>query len=223
MTDDAPGFRSEPAEGRARSLYRADLPYHNFRHALDAVDSGRDIVARCRREGIRIDEEVVYYALLFHDAGYHEDHVRRGFEIKEAYSARLAAEALAALNVQTRVIDKVERAILSTYRFAGFVTAEEKAVRAADLAGLAADYETFRANTERLRAEHALLTGETVTWENWVRGVVEVLRYYLSQEIRLTSNFSNAAGESQFHQLAGANLARLTEELRGPLNPSGAP
>lgn len=205
-------FRVPSLERRAASLYRADLPYHNFGHAMETIANGRKIVRRCREEGIRIDEAVVYYALLFHDAGYHEDHLARGFETKETYSAHLAARALADLHIPAKVIDKVTAAILSTARYGAFRTAEQKAVRAADLAGLAAAYPVFRANTEKLRREHELLTGERVEWRDWVAGVSEVIGFYLSQEIRLTSYFTDTDGESVFHRRARANLERLRNE-----------
>ncbi|MGE0387824.1 MAG: hypothetical protein AB7Q97_24115 [Gammaproteobacteria bacterium] len=213
-------FRDEAMEQAARPLYRADLPYHNFDHALETIRNGREIIERCRAEGIRIDEQVVYYGLLFHDAGYHEDHLARGFPTKEALSAHLAATALAARGVPQRTIGKVERAILATYLYGTFKTPEEKAVRAADLAGLAYDFPRFRNNSENLRLEHNLLTGKHLSWVEWVPKVIEVLRFYLSQEIRLTSYFSDTNGESVFHQRARSNVERIRAESGGDIRAS---
>jgi hypothetical protein len=53
-------------------------------------------VERCLKEGVPINGEVVYYALLFHDAGYHENHASMGFTSKEVYSAHLAVQCLRA-------------------------------------------------------------------------------------------------------------------------------
>lgn len=206
-------MRDKVLEQEAANLYNPALPYHNFEHAKDAVRAGRLILQRCREEGIRVDEDVVYYALLFHDAGYHEDHREKGFPTKEAYSAHLASAALRARGVSERVIRKVEAAINSTHRDASFRTAEQKAVRAADLSGLAASYAVFRTNTERLRSEYEMLTGEHVEWAEWVQRVAATLQIYLRQEIRLTSYFAADDGESLFHQRARRNLARLIEEL----------
>ncbi len=207
-------FRAPAVEARARALYREDLPYHNFGHAEETVASGRHIVERCREEGIRIDPMVVYYALLFHDAGYAEDHIALGFPSKEAYSARLATDILSEHGVQGRIIDKVTRAILSTHRNAQFLSAEDKAVRAADLAGLAADWDVFRGNTVHLWEEHRLLQLQDITWRAWLPQAIEVIAFYLAQEIRLTSYFSAPNGVSVFHSRAGTNLERLRAELR---------
>ncbi|MCX6741272.1 MAG: hypothetical protein NTY61_02645, partial [Candidatus Parcubacteria bacterium] len=54
----------------AAELYSDRLPYHNFLHALKAAEQGKEIVARCHEDGVKINDEVVHYALLFHDAGY---------------------------------------------------------------------------------------------------------------------------------------------------------
>jgi hypothetical protein len=105
-------------------------------------------VERCLREGVPIYGEVVYYALLFHDAGYHEDHISKGFTSKEEYSAHLAVQCLRAEAIPEDTIKRVIAAILSTERDAQFNSNEEKAVRAADHAGLASDYTTFRSDVE---------------------------------------------------------------------------
>jgi len=202
-------MREPKVQELARRLYSPELLYHNFDHALRAVRTGEEIVRHCHEEGIRIDGQVVYYALLFHDAGYIEDHKQKGFESKEAYSAHLAAEALRSCGVRESVIHKVQSAINSTRRDAPFLSAEEKAVRAADLSGLAADYEDFTADAEKLRQEHAMLTGEQIPWTQWKKKVAETIRFYLAQEIRLTSYYADAIGKSVFHNRVRENLRRL--------------
>ena len=156
-----------------------------------------------------MDAQVVYYALLFHDAAFHEDPADLGFASKEDYSAHLATTELAKRGVATQVIEKVVKAIDSTRRDGSFKTTEQKAVRAADLAALAAGYDEFRGNTEQLRKEHALLTGELLPWPQWVDKAYEVVRFYLDQEIRLTSYFSDQHGESVFHTKVRENLVKL--------------
>jgi predicted metal-dependent HD superfamily phosphohydrolase len=200
-------------EAEAATLYSAALPYHNFQHVLTTLAAAEKIIRRCVVEDIRVDWHVVYYALLFHDAGYHEDHQKLGHVSKEAYSAELARDCLARRKILARVIKKVVAAILSTHRDARFVTAEQKAVRAADLSGLAAEYPTFRDNTARLKQEYEMLTGVSMAWSDWAQRVIETVRHYLRQEIRLTSYFVNDHGESAFHVSAEANLRRLQREF----------
>lgn len=213
-------MRDEQIEAVAARHYDPGLPYHNFGHALETVAAGAEIVARCDLEGIRIDGEVVYCALLFHDAGYHENHRLMGFDCKEAYSAQLAVDALKG-RLAVRALKKVHSAIMSTRREGSFRTAEQKAVRAADLSALASEYEIFQANTDKLWREYCLLSGEHIAWHVWCLRAMEVIRYYLGQEIRLTSYFAGSDGSSAFHRRAYANLERLRLEVDGAVEQQG--
>ena len=134
-----PAVRDKQLEAEARALYSATLPYHNFDHIQDTLQAAGKVIERCREENIRIDTEVVYYALLFHDAGYQDDHLAHGFASKERYSVALAEPILRRHGVNATQVEKTVAAILATERDAVCVSAEQKAVRAADLSGLAAD------------------------------------------------------------------------------------
>lgn len=203
-------------EADARALYSPALPYHNFDHIQDTLEAAAVIVERCQAEGIRIDVEVVYYALLFHDAGYHEDHLALGYATKERYSMALAEPVLRRHGVNAQVVDKTLAAILATERDAVFVSAEQKAVRAADLSGLAADYPKFLRSSLLLKREHELLSGRPIDWAAWLVNSAEVLGHYLTQEIRLTSYYHDARGQSAFHAAVRANLERLAREPTEP-------
>ena len=168
-------------EARAESLY-GNLPYHNFRHACEALELGYEIIARCQASNIDVNSDVIRYAILFHDAGYHENHKEKGFESKEEYSAYLAKEVLREFGVGEDDITKVEKSILSTHRDKNFECLEEKIARAADLAGLAIDYETFKENAIKLKDEHELLTGSRISWEDWKIGVKNIIEFYLSPQ-----------------------------------------
>ncbi len=207
--------RDETLEARAAQLYDAALPYHNFRHALETVSCGAEIVSRCRAEGVPIDERVVYYALLFHDAGYRDDHRQRGFPSKEDYAAALAAQFLREHGVEQAVIGEVIDAIRATHRDAVFVTTEQKAVRAADLAGLAADYESFKSSSEKLKSEWELLNQRPITWRQWIDTTTKVISFFLTQDIHLTRHYYDAGGDSVFHKQTRANLERLRRETCG--------
>ncbi|MCC6715102.1 MAG: hypothetical protein IT496_07705 [Gammaproteobacteria bacterium] len=207
--------RNDALEGRASALYDPALPYHNFAHALDAVRAGELLVRRCRDDGVPIDADVVYYALLFHDAGYHEDHGRLGYATKEEYAAALACQVLTEFAVGPQTIAQVAAAILATHRDAVFRTNEEKAVRAADLAGLAADYQVFRASSERLKREWEFLHGIEIPWRQWIDRTREIIEFFLSQDIRLTRYYLDEHGDSAFHKRAQANMRRLYEEKVG--------
>ena len=199
-------------EAIVEGLYDPALPYHNYNHALDTLAAAENIILRCMSEGIRVDPQVIYYALLFHDAGYHENHVALGHESKEAYSAQLAEDHLNNAGVRPAIVRKVSAGIMSTHRYGSFVTADQKAIRAADLSGLAAPFEIFRKNTVALKDEYELLSGKTVEWTTWLTQITATIGFYLSQEIRLTSYFCDETGESAYHRAARDNLTRLLNE-----------
>ncbi len=207
-------------EKTASLMYEAKMPYHNFGHAITVTRYSEGIIEKCRREGVPLDEKVVYYALLFHDAGYHEDHLARGFETKEAYSADLSEHALRDYDVDEDTIEKVKVAILATHVDAQCHSNEDKAVRAADLSGLAADYGVFKLNAVRLKDEHELLHDETVSWEDWKQGVKDNLELFLREELKLTRDYYDENGESVFHVQTRKNLVRLladnTPTLKNP-------
>ena len=68
------------------------------------------------------------------------------------------------------------------------------------------------ADAEKLRQEHALLTGQEIPWAKWKKKVAETIRFYLTQEIRLTSYYADADGRSIFHNRVRENLRRLLAE-----------
>ena len=210
------GIRSPQLEAQAGALYSAALPYHNFDHIQDTLTSAAMIIERCQEEHIRIDVEVVYFALLFHDAGYQDDHLAQGFATKERYSAALAAPILRQHGVSAAQIEKTVAAILATERDALSVSAEQKAVRAADLSGLAAHYPLFLQSSLRLKREHEYLYGRTLSWTDWQKTSRDVLGHYLTQEIRLTSYFHDGQGESSFHKAVRNNLNLLLAETGEP-------
>ena len=206
------GIRNAHLEQVAAELYSDQMPYHNFNHVFGTLEAAELLVERCLKEGVPIDGEVVYYALLFHDAGYHENHISKGFTSKEEYSARLAVQCLRAEAIPEGTIERVVAAILSTQRDAQFTSNEEKAVRAADLAGLATDYKTFRSDVEKLRQESEMLTGRKVVWDEWKTSIEQTIRFYLSQEIHFTQPNACVDDAATFYAQANQNLSRLLSE-----------
>lgn len=206
--------RDPALEKIAASLYEASLPYHNFNHVQDTLKAGEDILAQCAAEDRSVDARVVYYALLFHDAGYQHDHRALGFATKEALAACWAARTLKDWDgVSLETANATVAAINATYRDALPANAEQQVVRAADLSGMAADFASFRTHTEQLRQEHALLTGETIGWSDWIQRATLVIEGYLSQQLDVTEFFRRGdSGESPFQQRIRANLRRLVDE-----------
>jgi predicted metal-dependent HD superfamily phosphohydrolase len=202
----------EAIKQAARNLYSSDLPYHNFGHALAVLREAEEIVGRCRAEGVPVDGDVVRIAALFHDAGFHEDHAGLGFPSKEAYSAELARRELRCRDIAPDVIDRVCEAILSTHHDGICRNNESKAVRAADLAGLAADYAVFKRNSLRLKREHELLSRTRVSWLDWRRLAAARCELFLRQELDLTRDYFDAEGRSVFHRRTRENLRQLESD-----------
>jgi HD superfamily phosphodiesterase len=206
------GIRKPHLEQVAAALYSDQMPYHNFSHVLRTLVEAELLVERCLKGCVPVNSEVIYFALLFHDAGYHEDHINKGFATKEAYSAHLAVQCLRAEAIPEDTIKRVVAAILSTQRDGQFTTNEEKAVRAADLAGLVGDYKTFRSDVEKLRQEDEMLTGRRAAWDEWKTSTEETIRFYLSQEIRFAPPDGSWDSEAISYARANENLSRFLSE-----------
>ena len=202
-------MRDEKLEKIAASLYDPKLNYHNFDHIRDVMNDADKILARCKGEGVEVDEAVVYYAILFHDAGFIEDHIGKGFDSKEAYSADLAEKNLQGNSIDADTVQKVKQAIMATHIDAQCLTNEDKLVRAADLAGLAADYKVFKRNTVDLKNELAMMSGREISWDQWKKAASERIELFLRQELCLTSDYYNEQGESKFHVNTRKNVKKL--------------
>jgi len=196
----------------AERLYNPELPYHNSEHAQEVIKKAEEIINRCKEEGLEVNEEVVRLAILFHDAGYHENPEDKGFKSKEEYAAHLAEEEMEKVGMARDIIDSVTRTIMATHSEAPFNTVEQKVVRAADLAGMASDYEVFIDNNKKLKKEHELLSGKEISWEDWQKNTEKVVNFYLSQNIKLTKGYEDEEGNSIFHNKVKYNLDRFLEE-----------
>ena len=210
-------LRETKIERLAQELYDSRLPYHNFQHVLRAVKVGLKIANRCEQEKLGVNRVVVYYALLFHDAGYHLDHKNEGYNTKEEYSAFLAGESLQKAGVNDKIIKLTQKAILATTQGTEFYSTEETIVRVADLSEMAGDYEIFLDNNKKLKEEQELLTGQEIDWKEWQEQTKKVIEFYLSQNIRLTSAYENKNGESVFHLKAKENLEKFLKEKESDL------
>lgn len=202
----------EPLKQAAAAHYSSALPYHNFEHALAVAQVARRIVDKCHAEGVPVDGDVVWLAALFHDAGFHEDHVHLRFPHKEAYSAELARRELSSRGLPGTFVEQVCAAILSTHCDGVCDSNEAKALRAADLAGLAADYSTFKRNAVRLRDEYELLSRTRVPWPDWRGQSADRVELFLRQDLALTRDYFDPDGRSVFHLRAMENLRRLRED-----------
>lgn len=174
----------ETIEDKAEKLY-TDLPYHNFDHVMETLETAMEIVWECFSLGIKVDVQVIYYAMLFHDAGYHEDHKNKDFSRKEAYSAHLAEKELKGYDFDKEFIDKVKDCILGTHMDEELKTKEEKIVRSADIFNISDEYNIFLDKNITLKKEAENMSGKEIDWEDWKNQTKEILDKYLSQELMI--------------------------------------
>lgn len=200
---------TERARLAAAELYSPELPYHNFDHAQNVVSEASKIADDCDQEGVPINREALELAAIFHDAGYHRDYKQEGFKSKEELSAALAKNTLQDLGADPELIKQVQATILATRWDSDFTTNEQKAIRAADLAGIAKDFESFVENNRRIRKEFEILYKTKVPWDTWKRETEKIISFYLSQDIRLTSRHDDEQGRSIFHK----NTKKILEQF----------
>jgi len=208
--------RNPELEMQVARLYDDSLHYHNFEHVLRVIDAGERMLEQCREEGVAVDEQVVYYAILLHDAGFHEDHDAKGFPSKEAYSAHLADQLLAELGVGDDVTAMVRTAILSTHVDGRCLSNEDKLVRLADLCGLTAEYEQFKTDTVNLKLESEMLGGCQISWEEWKTMAAARINQYLMEDLAVLSDYYDEAGNSVFHARARENINTLLSDNTYP-------
>ncbi len=202
-------FQDQNIREVAEALYDNNLPYHNFGHILYVLSSAENLLAKCNKEQVSVDEKIIYYALLFHDAGYQDNHNDNGFDTKEAYSAELAGRALHENGIDEDIINDVKQAILCTHFSVHCTNNNDRAVKSSDLSGLAADYDFFKANTAKLMYEYEMLSGESMEWDHWKKMAAEKLELYFTEDFSLTSDNS---GNLVYLKKARENIQRLLED-----------
>lgn len=198
----------------AAGYYSQKLPYHNFNHAKSAATEGARLAKLCRSEGQTIDETVIYLALMFHDAGYHENHAGLGFESKEAYSADIARRELTRLGIEPGIVKAVCHAILCTRIPDGHLcrTVEDLVVRRADVANIGGPYASFIGNTIKLWHEFEQLNHKSMTWPEWRNFNLDILSHYLDERLAVWSGDKDPSGQSKFVVQLRRNLEQLTKE-----------
>lgn len=206
----------EAAEARAERYY-TDLPYHNFEHAKGVAERASVLADRALDEGVLVNKDVVYYAALFHDAGYHEDHKALGFETKEDYSIDIAQRELSDLSIDPQIIEEVVACIEATKKDSSAETDEAKLVRLADIYNIGenddeAGYEVFLANSVKLRAEAEQMSGVTMTWDEFKEKQIPIIEAYLAQDLSVTNADRDENGVWIFGKKGRNNIERYRQE-----------
>ena len=196
----------------AEKLYSSKLAYHNFEHALRTKRYAKTIIKICLENAIPVNQQLVFDAILFHDAGYIEDSKKIGFNTQEEYSAFLANEPLKSFNRTEEQIKKVQRSIICTTKDVRPESTEEKIVRAADLTGMAKDYEVFVKDNLNLKNEAEMLLGEKIPMKKWKKSTQKIVGSYLSENICIQKNDTKKVIELFDYKKANENLDRFLKD-----------
>lgn len=197
----------------AAGYYSQKLPYHNFSHAVSAAREGLRLAKLCRSEKLPSNEQVIYLALLFHDAGYHEDHTALGFESKEAYSADIARRELTRMGAESGIVASVCHAILCTRIPHGHLcrSLEDLIVRRADVANIGGPFQPFFKNTITLWYEWDILNDHK-TWPEWQEFNNYILSHYLDERLAVWQGDLLPDGKSKFVAQLRRNIDQLMKE-----------
>jgi predicted metal-dependent HD superfamily phosphohydrolase len=210
-------IRNLSLEKTAHKFYSDQLAFHNFTHVEATIRFADQIINFYENRNPPIDCEIVYCALLFHDAGYVDNHTSLQFKSKESYSASIAKTILSQYEIPKNRIEKICSAILSTEKFAYCHTREESIVRGADLTAMAALYPDFLKMSIKIKEEQEFFSQSQIPWANWVKGSAEMLSHYLKESITLGQIFTPINGSTLFKSRLLRNIRLLLLEHPTPL------
>jgi hypothetical protein len=211
---------SKLLEVTVRDLYlpREQLAYHGWGHITETREWIKDLVTRCRRADVVVDEVVLDHAVLCHDVLFQVPPKYYGFNSKEELAAHHAYNMLREMGAPEAHARKVERVILATHVLADPTTTEEILMRAADVKNVGGDYAEFKANTKRLHEESMHLSADSVSFRDFALRSFRYLSLYAWRYLRLTPEATDTAGRSIWHLNAIGNCVDLFAEVHGGRN-----
>lgn len=196
-----------------------DLPYHNFPHAVDALQVAMILTDVCEGHGKTPDRKALAGAALFHDAGYHKD--SGNHDSKESYSAAIFAGLAPSAGYGESEIAIGRQAIMATKVGAKPESIEDKILLRADLNNVCGDYlGSFLVKTRLLWQEARLLEerrGYNVSDVTFILNSLKVLRGYFANDLSL-GEFEKDSWRGH----AATNLRILGQEVKEELKASTA-
>lgn len=195
----------------AKDFYSTDLDYHTWDQARDAVRDAEALNTRLqRRTGRIVGEGALMVTLAWGNAGFHEDHVGRGFETKEQYSAYLSRVYLESVRAPEEFIVRIEAGILATQHGVERSTDLELLAHRAGISDIGDTFQRFVMCNLKLRREHETLTGEKVPWDEWVARTQVCVDFLVEESQRELEQLGESRGAfMSFDTRARENMARL--------------
>jgi len=209
-----PGELSDDLVSKIKRLYCL-LPYHSWEHVEETRQAASTLVSRCKAAGVEADQVALDHAIICHDLLYAVEPRYLAFGSREEFAARYAYTTLRELGAPEAHARKVENIILATHAMAEPKSVEEILMRAADLSGIAGEYEEFKRNTHKLHAEAQALRGREIPFKEFVINNLNFLSLYAWRYLELTPQAHNQGGSSVWHSQAMDNITRLFAEAHG--------
>ncbi len=193
--------------------YYADLPYHNFWHALQVILNAYKIIDDCKDENIQLNEKNIYLACLLHDAWYEKNPQDYWFKTKEDYSCYIAEKFLKLFWESNQDIQSIKNMIMATSMYWKFETIEQKIVRASDLLLMKQDYNIFVDTNQKLIEEYRLLNDKNITLDQRKNMTKSILEFYISQNIEITQKYASKSWYMNFKEKVQKNLDKYVNSV----------
>ncbi|MFZ1301191.1 MAG: hypothetical protein WAQ27_01260 [Candidatus Microsaccharimonas sp.] len=204
MTTISPELQTILVE-RARPHYTDALPYHNWAHAQDVMQSAASIVLRSISPEVVRNGPLIAIGTAWHDADYHLEDLG-DYSTKEERSAELAVRSLPELNTQQ--LDVIYSAIIDT-------TVEKKVkdsltgevVHAGDLGYFAAPHPHFMHRLGLMREEWG-----SPSWGITVERTVAFGGHVITEAQKVMPQLLNAEDADAWVLAIESNLVALQQK-----------
>ncbi len=188
---------------RAKPHYSDILPYHNWDHAVDVMQSAGSIALRSTSLELKEKAPLLIVAAAWHDADYHLPN--DGFT-KEERSARLVLDSLPELTLEDRELIAsgiIDTTVAKTTKDTAF----GEALHTADLGYFAADYQHFMQRLSLMREEWG-----SPSWEETITRTVSFGGHVIQEVGKFLPTILSADDANNWLTTIRHNLAQLEEE-----------
>lgn len=188
----------------------ADLPYHNFAHALHTWEVAENLADYCEANELSADRRIIMASALFHDAGFEVPLAEHGLHSKEEYSAYIAGQVLPDFSFSTEELVHVQDCIRSTERGIPCQSLEAKIIRRADLDNLTGNIPSLLQNSWKLWVEADQLSEGSLPlqFNDWICGIRSNLQAYFDEDVSF-GEFDKVGGQSIFLAAALRNIEKI--------------
>ena len=199
--------------------YSPDYDYHGLNHALETASGTEVIAEKLESRGLTIAKGALAVAAAWHDAGYHENHIAKGFKTKEEYSAALLEKYLEDKPVGEWERTMMSRSIIATWAgHTALRTPYELILHRSDIANIGGPTDEFINHSINLWHETTYVTGKPLSWQQYTSGAAKFIEMTVDEHDREslrhfidTSDTTIDVNKMVFRTQAYRNLAALDE------------